>query len=290
VSRGPRLLASAIAAALALTAAAQATLARYGPPTRVGTITSPAIQEVSGFVASHRLPGGWWAVNDSGNAPQLHALSTRGRLVASLAVTGAANRDWEDLAAAPTPGGRALYIGDIGDNNLVRNDLVVYRVREPTTTRRVTARAEALPFRYPDGRHNAEALFVDPRSGRIYVITKELRHARVYRFPSPLRPGRRVVLERVGGEGARQLGRLAPVTGAAISPDGARVAVRTYWEALELRRGGGRSFESGFSQVEDVRLAPERQGEAIAYSRDGRSLVTTSEVLPAPIWRLTRRG
>ena len=290
MSRGSRLLAAVIAAALAVVAAAQATLARYGAPRRVGTITSPAMSEVSGLVASHRLRGGWWAVNDSGNAPQLHAVGPGGRLVSSLTVRSATNRDWEDLAAAPAPGGRALFIGDIGDNALARDDLVVYRVREPAVHARATARAEALPFRYPDGRHDAEALAVDPRSGRIYVITKERRQARVYRFPSPLRPGRRVVLERIRGAGAKQLSRLAPVTGAAISPDGSRVVVRTYWEAVELRRGPGRPFEARFSTVEDVSLALERQGEVIAYGREGRSLTTTSEMLPAPIWRLRRRS
>ena len=144
-------------------------------------------------------------------------------------------------------------------------------MREPAITARATTRAEALPFRYPDGHHDAEAPTVDPRSGRIYVITKERRQARVYRFPSPLRPGRRVMLERIRGAGAKQISRLAPVTGAAISPDGSRVVVRTYWEAVERRRGRGRPFEARFSTVEDVRLALERQGEVIGTSgRGGR--------------------
>ncbi len=283
-----RTLAAAGAAALVLASAGHGDLARYGPPERVGTITSPVIPEVSGFVASHSLPGGWWAVNDSGNAPQLHAVGARGRLVASVTVKGATNRDWEDLAAGPAPrGGRALYIADIGDNDRVRDDLVVYRVPEPRPNARATAKAEAFPFRYPDGRHDAEALAVDSRSGTISIITKEFQ-ARVYRFPRPLRPGRRVVLERVRGGGAAQIAPLAFVTGATVSPGGTRIAVRTYLEALELERGRGRPFDTRFSGVERVRLPLERQGEVIAYTRDGLALVTTSEQTPAPIWRLTR--
>ena len=36
-------------------------------------------------------------------------------------------------------------------------------------------------------------------------------------------------------------------------------------------------------------LPLERQGESIAYTSDGKALVTTSEQIPAPLWRL-RRG
>ena len=281
--------AAVVAAVLMLVDGASAGTVAYGPPQRAGVISSRALAEVSGLVASRSLRGGWWAVNDSGNPPLLHAVDARGRLVASLQVGGATNRDWEDLAAGPGPGGRFLYIGDIGDNDRVRDDLVVYRVREPALAHGRNVRARAFPFRYPDGRFDAEALLVDPVSGHIYLITKGAR-ARVYRFPLPLRPGRRVVLERVRGNGASQIAALELTTGAAISPDGSRIALRNYWVAYELRRGRGRPFESRFTTITQVNLRPEPQGEAISYTRDGGALVTTSEQPPAPIWRYPRRN
>jgi hypothetical protein len=275
-------------AALTLLTAVESAVARYGPAQRVGTITSPAVSEVSGLVASQTPAGGWWVVNDSGNTPQLHALDGRGRLRGSVTVRGAANRDWEDLAAGPLPGGRrGLYIADIGDNDLVRDDLVVYRVREPGVDARTTARAEALPFSYPDGHHDAEALAVDPRpNGRIYVVTKGTQ-AGVYRFPVPLRPGRRVVLQRLGGHAA-QIEPLVLVTGAAVTPDGSRFVIRSYLEAFEFASGRKGLFEAGFKPTERLLLPLERQGESIAYTPDGRALVTTSEQPPAPLWRLPR--
>jgi hypothetical protein len=273
--------------ALVLAPAALAVPAGYGPPVRVGVITSQALPEVSGLVAARTLPGAWWVLNDSGHPPELYTLDARGRLLATVVVVGATNVDWEDLAAGPNG---SLYIADTGDNDRVRDDLALYRVPEPAPGVRAVARPTRLPFRYPDGRHDAEAVFADPATGRPYVVTKG-GVCVVYRFPLPLRPGREVTLQRVRGRGARQIEALANVTGAAVSPDGTRVAIRTYLEAYELRRAAGEPFEALFDhRAERVRLPLERQGEAIAYSRDGRSLVTTSEQLPAPIWRLARTG
>ena len=280
-----------VAVALASLALAPAAPAAYGPPQQAGTISSHELPEVSGLAAASVAPGAWWVVNDSGNTPDLHLVARNGRLLATVPVRGVANVDWEDLASASGPAGRRfLYVGDIGDNDHVRDDLVVYRVREPARSAR-GATATALPFRYPDGRRNAEALFVDPATSRIYIVTKRDETASeptvLYRFPLPLRPGRRVTLERIGGAFANQIASLPLVTGAALSPDGTRLAIRTYWEAFEWRRRPDATFESIFEATPGhVTLALERQGESIAYSSDGRALATTSEQLPAPLWRL----
>ncbi len=280
-----------LGAALAALAFAAAAAGAYGRPEQVGTISALALPEVSGLTAARVVSGGWWAVNDSGNTPDLHLIAAGGRLLSTVHVRGASNRDWEDLASAPgRSGGRDLYVGDIGDNDHVRDDLVVYRVREPARKAH-TATATAFPFRYPDGRHNAEALFVDPATSRIYVITKSEQPVSeptgLYRFPLPLRPGSRVTLERMGGPFAKLIAPVPLVTGAALSPDGTRLAVRTYLEAWEWHRTRGSAFESLFgARHESVRLALERQGESIAYASSGRALVTTSEQLPAPLWRL----
>ena len=75
-----------------------------------------------------------------------------------------------------------LYIGDIGDNNGTRSEVVVYRVAEPTLTTasakltkkrpEATESAEAIRLRYPDGKYDAETLLVHPASGNIYIVTK----------------------------------------------------------------------------------------------------------------------
>ena len=212
-----------------------------------------------------------------------------------MRVRGASNVDWEDLASGPgADGRRTLYVGDIGDNDAVRDDLVVYRVRRAVARSARSAAATALPFRYPDGRHNAEALFVDPASGRIYVVTKTRvaasRAGRALPLPAAARArAQRVTLEKVGGRFAKLVAPVPLVTGAAVSPDGTRLAIRTYIDAWEWRRRPGSAFATLFAaDSEHVALALERQGESIAYTSDGKALVTTSEQLPAPLWRMTK--
>jgi hypothetical protein len=283
-----------LAVALGSLALAPAAFGAYGPAKQAGTITSKALPEVSGLTAASVVRGGWWALNDSGNTPELHVIRANGTLVQTVRLRGATNVDWEDLASGPGANGRrTLYVGDIGDNGEVRDDLVVYRVPEPSLGQG-SVTPTALPFRYPDRRHNAEALFVDPSSGRIYVLTKTMspgtEPCALYRFPLPVQPGRRVTLEKVGGRFAKLVAPLPLVTGAAVSPDGTRLAIRTYTDAWEWHRRVRASFEAIFTApFEHVSIPLERQGESIAYSRDGKALVTTSEQIPAPLWRLGSR-
>jgi hypothetical protein len=268
----------------------------YGEPAQIGTITDKSLAEISGMTPSRAARGMWWVHNDSGDKPRIYLIDASGKLQARFTVTGARNRDWEDLAGYVDGKKRPLlYLADIGDNSRKRDDLTIYRVKEPVISRAkgpidgATEAAEAFPFRYPDGRHDAEAIFVDPKTGRPYLVTKSMSaSAGVYRFPLPLRAKERVTLEKVSGKAVDHISNLLLVTGAAASPDGSRVVLRTYFGAFELIRPGG-SFETIFkSDLTSIRLPSLRQGEAISYTLDGKSIVTTSERIPAPIFMLTR--
>jgi hypothetical protein len=264
----------------------------YGAPVRLASLKDKWIDESSGLAASRRSDTLLWTHNDSGDDPLLFATDFKGRALARFFVVGAKARDWEDLAAGPGPAGPSLYIGDIGDNLSRRARPVVYRVPEPVVdmtkigiTGR-TAPAERFPFRYPDGRHNAETLLVHPKTGDVYIVTKGIDPPIVYRFPLPLKPNVQVTLERV----AKLPGLSTMLTGGAISPDGRRVALRDYLLLYEYRLPEGRSFPAIFRQTpERILYMIETQGEAITYRRDGRALLTTSEGRPAPLHELVLR-
>jgi hypothetical protein len=68
-------------------------------------------------------------------------------------------------------------------------------------------------------------------------------------------------------------------TGGDISPTRDRVAVRTYTDAWEWALPEGASIGDVLTTTlpNQLALAYDRQGEAIAYTLDGTSLVTTSE-------------
>src|ERR1044072_2383297 len=102
----------------------------YGPPTTLTTIKDKSISESSGLAASRSTPGAYWTHNDSGDGPFIYAFDTRGDSLGIFRVTGAKAVDWEDMAADKS----YLYIGDIGDNNKARDEVVVYRVPEPALT------------------------------------------------------------------------------------------------------------------------------------------------------------
>jgi hypothetical protein len=269
--------------------------ALYDEGQQIGTITSKLLEEVSGMVASHSSADVFWVNNDSGDKARIYAIQSSGKLLATVEIEDAKSVDWEELGSGPGKDGKpALYIFDAGDNDKVRDDYVIYRVPEPTniSDQKITKDlVESFPFSYPDGHHDCEGIFVDPASGQIFLITKTYKgDCGVYTFPMPLRAGEKVVLEKVSGKHIKSIERLRTVTGATISPDGMRVAIRTYFGAFELEREKGKSLASIFDNEPTIIKAPLlKQAEAIAYSQDGKSILMTSEKIPAPIFQLNRK-
>lgn len=233
------------------------------------------IHESSGVAVSRTHAGIFWTHNDSGE-PLLYAVDADGRTAGRVRVTGAAVEDWEDVALAPCPaGGDCLYVADIGDNDAERPSITIYRVPEPAPGAAASAPAEAIRLRYPDGPHDAEALFV--LGGAIHVVTKgESGPIAVYRASTSASPDAETTLERVRELSAGKVDRPERITGADASPDGRWVVMRTLesasiYPAAELAGSGALHPH----RVE-LKGLDERQGEGIAFAPDG-SLVLTSE-------------
>ena len=249
--------------------------------------------ELSGLVASQRNPGLFWAHNDSGSAPFIYCLRLSGASCGSWEIGGASAIDWEDIAAAPGRRGEpALYIGDIGDNDSVRDSVTVYRVPEPdvqgdSLDASATLAAETLTFSYPGRPHDAETLIVRRETGDLYVVTKRFAsRSEVFVARAPLRDGQ--TFERV--DTIEIDGLLTARTGGDISPDGSSVVLATYGDGYELRLPDGAPFDDIWKQ-EPVRvdLGDHRQNEAVTYTRDGKAIVSVGEGAGAPIYSVSRR-
>lgn len=275
----------------------------YGPPRVLGRIDDAAIEESSGLVASRANPGFYWTHNDSGDGPNIYALDDRGARRGTWRVKGASARDWEDIAAGPGPqaGVSYLYIGDIGDNEARRSEIIIYRVKEPAINPADSASsklkplatddAEVIRLRYPDGARDAEALLVHPVTGDLYIVSKiPFANPAVYKAAAPLDVNVPTTLKRIGELDIPSLfGGL--ITGGDISPDGLRVALCDYVDGYELVLPDARTqFDQIWKQpLKSLDLGKRKQGESIAYRLDGRAVLATSEGAHPPLIEAARR-
>jgi hypothetical protein len=259
-------------------------------PGPVGTIAGKALNEASGLVASRRNRGVLWSHNDSGGTPELFAITESGSSLGTYVLEDAKANDWEDIAIGPgpKPGRWYLYVGDIGANNAKREHIIVYRAEEPKVRldqkdkKRDIEDTVAFRLRYPDRRsRDSETLMVDPATGDIYLVTKTLLgNPEVYVAKAPLDDQKTNVLERVMDLDLKSsvgvAGGLA--TGGDIAADGSAILIRTYMDAYYWLRMPGESIPEALEgQPCAVPLHKEPQGEAIAFSADGRSYFTVSE-------------
>jgi len=156
----------------------------------IGTV---AQNEISGISLSKDCDQVIWAINDNDNGPYLYQLDTETaeiKLVYHL--QNMRNVDWEAISLGKGIYGYSnLYIGDIGNNNLKRTKIWVYRFEEPNCFSEagdkisLTPEFDQLEFVYPDGPHDAEAMYVDDVTLDIYIITKTKSRSGVYLFPYP---------------------------------------------------------------------------------------------------------
>jgi hypothetical protein len=249
-----------------------AALAAAPTPEPVCAVADSRLGELSGLVVHD---GGLWAVSDGGRSVQIHRIDRSDCGVIDTHTADVDPYDVEDLAVGPDG---ALWVADIGDNERRRDTVAVVVVPE-----RGDARLQRLI--YPDGPHDAEALFVDAR-GRPFVVTKEVgRPAGLYRTadppegagPTPLLrvgelalPASDTVGGPVGGVGSRL------ITGAALTADGTVAAVRTYTDAWLFPVRDGDLVGALNQTPVRIPLPDEPQGEAVALEPDG-TLLSGSE-------------
>ncbi|MEU8150228.1 hypothetical protein [Nonomuraea sp. NPDC048901] len=237
------------------------------------TFKDARITESSGLAVSPTKEGVFYTHNDSSAAPTFYAVGSDGRTRATYRLQGAQARDWEAMAASkdPATGRGVLWFADIGDNlDGAWPNVSIYKVMEPETLRDATLPAVRYRFRYADGARNAEGIMVNPVTGRLFVVSKEFSGS-VYQAPKKLRSDRVNVLRKVG---------TAPImaTDAAYAPDGSSYVIRTYFSATVFRPSG--------ESITRVSMPELKQAESIAYTRDGKSLLTGSEGVRSPVYQV----
>jgi hypothetical protein len=237
-----------------------------------GFLDSAALMETSGLVASVRNPGLFWAHNDSGDSARVFLVDASGHVRGEYALSGATARDWEDIAVGPGPDASKsyVYVGDIGDNAGSRGSVQVYRFAEPAAPSagyfsRSVSGVEQFDLRYAaisgsgTMSTDAEAMFVDPVDGSLYVMDKTLRtisgqsrRTAVWRVQanrlkassSPIVMDYLVAVRgRISGSSNK-----GPV-GADMSADGGLIVAKTYSEVFLWLRRPGESIASALGRA-----------------------------------------
>jgi hypothetical protein len=228
----------------------------------------PAITESSAEVEvgqgpTHRV----LTINDSGHGPYVYVVDpSTGRTVGRSTYAG----DAVDVEALTPGGDGSVWVGDVGDNGAVRADVQVYRL-PPLTDGEHHVPSTRYDLVYRDGARDAETLLVDPRSGRVFVVSKAFLGGKVYAAPSPLRSDRPNQLVPVGP---------APgvVTDGAFFPDGRHVVLRDYSRAYVLD-----TTRLPWRAVDSFELPDQPQGEGVAVRPGGRALLVSTEGEGQPV-------
>ena len=266
-----------------------------------GQIESRDINELSGIAPVLGLRDKYWAINDSGNRPQLFAVNGIGKHFGSVDIP-VPNRDWEDLATFEIDGEKWVGIAETGDNLRRLAVSSIYFFKQPDIKdlpKRLALRYQ-LDFSYEDGPQNVESVSVSAREGKIYLISKD-KTASIYTLSLPDFTNDSVSSTQVAGK-AGQLAELRSTsddawwertfagsllltpTGLDFSTDDRVAVVSNYRHVYLFSRSGDESWAVALSRSPKI-LTSHRmeQSESVAFSADAREVIVSSEGVNAPL-------
>lgn len=236
------------------------------------------LDEASGLARSLLNPNILYSHNDSGGANAVYAINTEGQLKAKIVIDGVKNRDWEDIATArdSQTGIPYIYIGEIGDNLSRHPSVAVYKLAEPSLamgdTLILANTYETFNIQYEDGPRDAEALFVDPRSQDIYIISKREDQVGIYRVAYPQSTTSINIAKKQGKM------QMSWVTAADISANGKYILVKNYMGIRRYKRGAKMSIAEALGRKgKNLPYKLEPQGEAVCFDASGKGYFTLSE-------------
>ena len=183
------------------------------------------LSENSGLIFYDNL---LWTFNDSGGYNVLYGVNLSGGIVKLIKVNNAENRDWEDIAQDEN----FIYIGDFGNNNGIRQDLAVYKIRKSEIGEGAAVEVNAekiefgfanqqeFPFLPQSSAFDCEALA--DHDGMLYVFTKDWKNETTTVYHLPKNKGEHALqpIDSFEVEGL--------VTGADFSPDQSMLALIGY--------------------------------------------------------------
>lgn len=222
-------------------------------------------------------------------------------------MTAATPTDKEDIASATVGGQPYVYVGDTGDNGNARATFNIYRVKEPTINGSNGSLAagtdyETIVCQFPGGdvpaHKDVETLLVDPDTGDIYVVTKRISPAKLYRLAHAASYSGTQTLEALGTIWTPPAITIPAngnnggyYVGGDISPDGRGILLKSYTDVYYFPR----AIKANTTILQALNVTPsnvagyvgggrpssypnnEPQGEAICWDADNATFYTCGE-------------
>ncbi|MGD1945801.1 MAG: hypothetical protein ACFB0A_05980 [Croceivirga sp.] len=250
----------------------------FGKLDYLGSLPSN-LSEISGIDVDYKEH--LWGIEDNGNKDVLYQLNLKGNLIKKLKIENAKNTDWEDLTIAQNG---TLYIGDFGNNDNNRDNLIIYSISKNQLTKK-TPKAKKIEFSYLEQTKfppkkseflfDAEGFF--HWKGYLYIFTKN--RSRPY-------SGKTLVYRVPDIEGTYEADFLGEftlctnqnhcsVTGADISKDGRTIALIGYGFIYLLTEFDLDDFSS--PSIEAIDLQYSTQIESVCFLDEGTLLIADEQ-------------
>jgi hypothetical protein len=225
-----------------------------------------------------------WTLNDSGGKAELYLCDTTGRLIRTLKIANAQNRDWEDMTQDDQGN---YYIGDFGNNNNQRKDLTIYKIPNPDQVEASFVKAEKITFAFedqkafppPSDQLNFDCESVIWKDGYLYLFSKHRTfpmRTNLYRLPDA--PGdyvaKKISSFQTSGPDETDLFNHW-ISAADISPDGTKVCIISSGKMWIFYNFEGDDFFSG--QHKRIDLSSSSQREAVVFVSNTRVYLTDEE-------------
>ena len=238
------------------------------------------LKEISGIIytKSSQLS---WVLEDSGNANEIYALDSQGKLQKTITISQTANVDWEDITKDSEEN---LYIGDFGNNANDRKDLAIYKIDKDSLNKSSVMPSYKISFAYPEQTKfppKKTALFYDVESffeykGNFYLFTKNRSKGFdgttfLYKVPNKAGFYQAQLLGEFKADGDYQN---AAITSAAISPEGTKVVLLSHSQIWVFEDFQSDNFFEG--KVNAISLGHFSQKEAICF-KDSKTLLVADE-------------
>ncbi|MER7993057.1 hypothetical protein [Micromonospora chalcea] len=254
-------------------------------PKKKCTVEDNRLRELSGLIATS---SGYVVINDGTDDPsrkRVFYLDAKCKVEKEVRYSGDGPFDTEDLALGPDR--KTLWIADTGDNveKKTRRERVAVWTMPLSGAKQPVLHRLSYPGKEP---HDAEALLVGDDNMPL-VITKDLSGKSEIFTPTvklktagdpepiPMKKVGEVTLPKTDTENKLGSPGRALVTGAARSPDGSKVVLRTYADAFEFDVSGGDIVKALTTGKPRITPLADPFGEAISYTPDGKLFVTVSD-------------